>query len=65
MQLTDGEQSLGGGIVAVTGSGKRTDDMLLLDFDYQGTFTTTITGRAVQMTIVDSKVQCNAKKNKD
>ena len=65
MQLTDGEQSLGGGIVAVTGSGKRTDDMLLLDFDYQGTFTTTVTGHAVQMTIVDSKVQCNAKKNKD
>ena len=65
MQLTDGEQSLGGGIVSVTGSGKRTDDLLLLDFDYHGTFTTSVTGRAIQMTIMESNVQCNAKKNKD
>jgi hypothetical protein len=63
MQLTDGEQSLGGGVVNVTGSGKRTDNQLLLDLDYTGTFTSTVTGRAVEMTILDSKVQCSATKN--
>lgn len=63
MQLTDGEQSLGGGMVDVTGSGRRTDDLLLIDLDYRGTFITDITGTPIQMTILESKVQCSASRN--
>ena len=63
MQLTDGDQSLGGGIVTVTGSGRRTDNLLLLDLDYRGTFTSSVTGRPIEMTIMESKVQCSATKN--
>ena len=63
MQVTDGDQTLGGGIVTVSGSGKRTDGLLLLDLDYQGTFTSTATGRPIEMTILESKIQCNATRN--
>ena len=63
MQLTDGEQSLGGGTVDVTGSGRRTEDLLLIDLDYRGTFISNLTGSPVEMTILESKVQCSASKN--
>lgn len=63
MQLTDGQQSLGGGTVEVAGRGCRTDDLLLIDLDYRGTFVTTVTGSPVEMTILESRVQCSASRN--
>ena len=40
-----------------------TDDLLLIDLDYRGTFITDITGTPTQMTILESKVQCSASRN--
>lgn len=58
-QLTDGNSKIGAGIVAYTGSGRKYDDMLLIDLEYQGVFTVNET----QMTVVASDVHCVAQAN--
>lgn len=63
MQLTDGENSLGGGIVSVTGGGSMDDGTLRLNLRYHGSFTSPVIGRPIEMTIMDSHIECIAKKN--
>lgn len=58
-QLTDGTDKIGAGIVAFSGSGKKYDDVLIIDFQYQGKFTVS----GVDMTVVASDVHCVAKTN--
>ncbi len=58
-QLTDGEEKIGGGVVAVSGSGEKYEDMLILDMEYKGTFS--ISGTS--MTVVASDVHCVAQSN--
>ena len=61
-QLTDGEETIGGGITTVSGSGSLTDDLLLLDLNYRGTLLYEGLGRPLEFTITDSKVECHAKR---
>lgn len=58
-QLTDGSEKIGAGMVAFSGSGKKYDDMLLLDLEYQGVFSV----NDIPMTVVASDVHCVAQKN--
>ena len=59
VSLTDGESTLGGGFVTYSGSGTRYEDLVTMDFTYQGTLMV----NDISMTIVDSKVECIATKN--
>ena len=58
-QLTDGNNKIGAGIVVFGGSGKKYDDMLLIDMQYQGQFTV----NNISMTVVASDVNCVAQAN--
>lgn len=57
--LTDGEKTLGSGLVSYTGGGKKIDDILILDLEYSGLFSV----GGVKMQVVASDVKCVAKKN--
>jgi len=57
--LTDGETTLGSGIVSYTGGGKKIDDVLILDLTYTGVCSVS----GVNMTVVASDVHCVAKSN--
>lgn len=59
VSLTDGESMLGGGFVTYSGNGIRYDDLVTIDFIYQGILMV----NDISMTIVDSKVECIATKN--
>ena len=58
-QLTDGTLKIGSGLVQFGGSGKKNDDMLIIDMVYNGSFT--ISG--TPMTVVASSVKCVAQHN--
>lgn len=60
VSLTDGESTLGGGFVIYSGDGIRYEDLVTIDFTYQGS----VMLNDISMTIVDSKVECIATKNK-
>ena len=60
VSLTDGESTLGGGFVIYSGDGIRYEDLVTIDFTYQGP----VMLNDISMTIVDSKVECIATKNK-
>lgn len=59
VQATDGTETIGGGIVMYGGSGKRYDDMLILDMTYQGEFNIS----DVEMVVTGCDVSCVAQKN--
>lgn len=59
VSLTDGESTLGGGFVTYSGNGIRYEDLVTMDFTYQGILMV----NDIRMTIVDSKVECIATKN--
>lgn len=59
-QLTDGVDKIGAGIVKYSGNGRKYDDMLLLDLEYQGAFTID----DVPMVLLSSDVHCVAQFNK-
>ncbi|MGN0188359.1 MAG: hypothetical protein ACI395_02465 [Candidatus Cryptobacteroides sp.] len=54
--LTDGSQTIGGGFVIFSGSGRRYDDVLRFTLKYEGVFVV----EDKNMTVVDSKVECLA-----
>ena len=57
--LTDGKDTLGGGVVKYSGTATLYDNMLIFSLQYQGSFTISST----PMTIVGSKIECIAKAN--
>lgn len=57
--LTDGEKTLGSGIVNYIGGGKKIDDVLILDFQYTGRCSV----EGIDMVVVASDVHCVAKYN--
>ena len=59
-QLTDGVDKIGAGIVKYSGNGRKYDDMLLLDIEYQGAFTID----DIPMVLLSSDVHCVAQSNK-
>lgn len=58
-QVTDGVNTLGGGIVLFGGEGRCYDDMLILNLTYQGGFSI----GDVEMVVTGSDVKCVAQKN--
>lgn len=59
VKLTDGSETIGGGIVRFSGDGMLYDNMLIIPMTYQGAFE--LSGHS--MTVVSSKVECIAKAN--
>lgn len=58
-RLTDGNEKIGAGMVVFTGTGKKYDDMLLIDLEYKGEFTV----NGINMTVIGSDVNCVAQAN--
>lgn len=58
-QLTDGKDKIGAGMVQYSGQGRKYDDMLVIDIDYQGAFSV----NDIPMTIISSDVHCVAQQN--
>lgn len=59
VKLTDGSETIGGGIVRFSGGGTLYDNMLIIPMTYQGVFEL----NGYSMTVVSSKVECIAKAN--
>lgn len=59
VQLTDGKDKIGNGIVVYTGQGEKYDNILVIDLVYNGKFTV----EGVSMTAVASDVHCVAQEN--
>ena len=59
VQLTDGKETIGSGIVMFGGSGKRYDDMLIIDLEYKGM----VSINGVEMVVTGCNVACVAQKN--
>lgn len=59
VQLTDGKDKIGNGMVIYSGQGEKYDNMLVIDLTYSGKFTV----NNIPMTAVSSDVHCVAQEN--
>lgn len=59
VQLTDGKDKIGNGMVVYSGQGEKYDNMLVIDLTYSGKFTV----NNIPMTAMSSDVHCVAQEN--